>query len=190
MIITFLNGKGGVGKSTSAMLVACALAQNDLQVGVIDKDDQGTATQWVHNLGMDNLRLLTKITPGFDHYIIDTPPLLRSPELVESLRSSEAALVVSSPSPADLYVSQRTAALVNEHLPDPQRGRLLFNQMVRNSVLSREVDSYSEVIGLQRMRNTLATRQSYQHAISLGFNALDATAKQEVLNLAIEILSI
>lgn len=188
--MTFLNGKGGVGKSTSAMLVACALAQNDLQVGVIDKDEQGTATQWVHNLDLPNLRLLSKPVPGFDHYIIDTPPLLRSPELAESLRASEVALVVSSPSPADLYVSQRTAALVQENLPDPKRGRLLFNQMVRNSVLAREVDSYAELIGLQRLRNTLSTRQGYQHAISLGFNALDATAKQEILNLAIEILSI
>lgn len=43
-IITFLNHKGGVGKTTMAVTVACGLASKGLRVMVVDADGQGSAT--------------------------------------------------------------------------------------------------------------------------------------------------
>jgi chromosome partitioning protein len=43
-IITFLNHKGGVGKTTMAVTVACGLASKGLRVALVDADGQGSAT--------------------------------------------------------------------------------------------------------------------------------------------------
>ena len=42
--ITLLNEKGGVGKTTMAMTLACGLARDGFRVLLVDSDPQATAT--------------------------------------------------------------------------------------------------------------------------------------------------
>ncbi|CAB0619366.1 ParA family protein [Corynebacterium diphtheriae] len=45
-IVTLCNLKGGTGKTTSAIYLTTALANQDKQVHVLDGDPQGSATEW------------------------------------------------------------------------------------------------------------------------------------------------
>ncbi len=45
-IISMVNHKGGVGKTTSAINIAAALAEIDGAVLVVDFDPQGSARAW------------------------------------------------------------------------------------------------------------------------------------------------
>ena len=45
-IISVCNLKGGVGKSTIAINLACALKYPGQSVVVVDSDSQGTSTRW------------------------------------------------------------------------------------------------------------------------------------------------
>ena len=49
MRVSFVHTKGGVGKTTSAMMVATAAANTGRPVEVYDTDRQGSAMRWAES---------------------------------------------------------------------------------------------------------------------------------------------
>ncbi len=45
--VAFVSMKGGVGKTTIAVNLACALADENTSVALVDTDVQATATEWL-----------------------------------------------------------------------------------------------------------------------------------------------
>ncbi len=70
MRITFLNQKGGVGKSTVSILVGAALHAAGYRVAFDDRDSQGSVTYWAREIG--KLPLLNHNTE-YDVILCDTP---------------------------------------------------------------------------------------------------------------------
>jgi chromosome partitioning protein len=186
MVITVCNGKGGAGKTTLSILLGCALADAGRRVAFLDRDPQQTASRWIQ----ETKPAIVLAEPGvvYDAIIIDTPPRLDTAPLLESLAQSDKVLLVSSPSPADLWTSQDTARIVRAHyLKD--KAALLFNQVQRHTLLARELGPLAERIGLPALQHNVARRQCYQHALLLGWKALDGAAREEILQVALEIVT-
>lgn len=88
MIISFLNQKGGVGKTTLSVNVAAYLAEYGHRVLLIDADKQGSATTWasirddsqfqVVSMARANMaRDALKLAADYAHTIIDGLPMPR-----------------------------------------------------------------------------------------------------------------
>jgi len=186
MTIVFCNGKGGAGKTTLSILLGCALVDAGRRVALLDRDPQQTATRWIHETGAG--LQLARPSERYDATIIDTPPRLESSGLGESLRQADRVILVSSPSPADLWTSQDTSRVIATHYSGP-KAAVLFNQVQRQTTLARDLPMMAERIGLPALTRSIGRRQAYQHAMLLGWAALDPAAREEVLQVALEILT-
>lgn len=183
-MITICNGKGGSGKTTTAILLGLALVEAGHRTKIVDTDPQSTARRWIED---GNLPLASE--DGGATVLVDTPPRLDDPRLRSSIKESDVVIVVSSPSPADLFTSQDTAGLIST-LKATGKSRLLFNQVQDGTILSRGLEETAKRIGLRPLKNVLTRRQCYQHAVLLGWEALPAKAKEEVFKVALEIASL
>ena len=186
MNILLLNGKGGTGKTSMAVLLAHALAEAGKRVAVLDLDPQATATNWLREC---ESRKVGKYEPGaeYDAVFVDTPPRLDT--LAPALARCSVAVLVCSPSPADLWTTRDTAAAIRPHLPKTSRLRILFNGVQASTILARDLPALAERIGVEALTTTISRRQCYQHAALVGWQALDQAAREELFKAALEIVT-
>jgi len=186
MNIAVVNNKGGTGKSTISILLAYTYADAGYSVGVIDRDPQGTATEWITGNQVDGLELYDQAAE-YDIIICDTPPHGGSWELIQAVQDADVILLATSPSPADLWSSQKTVDVINEHKRPDAKARVLFNQVTANTLLSKELKGMSKALGVKALKNHISHWQCYQHATYQGYKALHTKARIELQSLAVEI---
>lgn len=188
MIITLCNQKGGAGKTTLTLLLAMALEDVGRSVAVIDRDPQATSKRAIANLNANGLsQIEVANTPGrHDVTFIDTAPRLDE-VLAQSISESSRVILVSSPSPADLWSTQESRDFVLRHLPAGAKTAVLFNSVVKGSRISRDLEVLAGHIKLSALKNCSIRRQSYQYAILQGWTALKSVERDEIKNVALEI---
>lgn len=184
MTITLCNGKGGSGKTTLSVLLGSALIEAGHKVALLDTDPQHTATRWIEEIGGLELAV-----PGKEYgaLFIDTAPRLESKEVADSIRRADVVVLVTSPSPADLFTSRDTATLIHRE-GAKDRARVLFNQVQPGTILARDLEDMAGRIGLPAFKNTLRRRQAYQHAVLMGWKSLGSDAREELFKVALEIV--
>lgn len=143
MILTVMNYKGGVGKTTTAMALATAGARARVSVNVYDADEQASASNWAYYAARSNDPLPFGVIEGGNYVrlkrcaattsgllIIDCPPA-RS-EVTDTARDlADFVIVPTTPKPADI---EKTRELV---LDLEKRGK--YYAVLLNRVLSRTV---------------------------------------------------
>jgi chromosome partitioning protein len=186
MNILLCNGKGGTGKTTLTVLLAHALAEAGRRVAVLDLDPQGTAAAWIRE-GESKKVGMYETGSEYDAVFIDTAPRLDA--LTPALARCSVAVLVCSPSPADLWTTRDTAAAIRPHLPTGSRLRLIFNGVQAHTVLARELPDLAKRVGVKALTSTISRRQCYQHAALLGWQALDLPAREELFKAALEVVT-
>jgi len=126
-LIAVGNLKGGTGKSTIAVNLACALREAERTVALVDADPQGSATDWQAAGGLPVLveslplgsprdaqrwvaRVLT-LKAGADYVVVDLPPQVGS-GIASALLLADVLLVPVSPSGVDLRATGRALDLL------------------------------------------------------------------------------
>ena len=127
--------KGGVGKTTVSVNLACALADENTHVALVDADVQATATEWIaigllpitgHAIPLESLRGVRRwfeseerirrtvnqmLTVDADIEVIDLPPHL-SGSAVASLAVCDLVVIPCGASAADISSTAKTLELV------------------------------------------------------------------------------
>ena len=185
MIITLLAKKGGVGKSTLALLLHESFRQAGKSVAIRDWDIQGTSTKALELI--DGQKAQTN--GRYDVLIYDTPPNLEHTATAAAVKSANIALVVTSPSPADIWEADTAVKFVKAKNPQAAV-RVVFNKVRKNTVLGRLVAESAKQVSVPALKTMLSARECYQHAIGQGWKALDSAAREEVLHLTVALLGL
>ena len=176
--IAFVNGKGGVGKTTCAMLIAAALSQANQSVSIEDRDPQGSATTAATIFGFP-------VGSQGPIVIVDTAPNILLPATLDAIRTSDLVVLVTTPSPLDLATTAATAKRIQA-----ERGgqtRLLFNLVQTNNRFFEEMPGIAKEIPFPLLKNYLTRRTAYQVAQLGGWMAMPPKHREEVLKIAMEI---
>ena len=103
-IIVFASPKGGVGKSTSAVVLGCELARKGARTIIVDADPNQPVTQWARREGKpETLEVISGVT---EDSIIDEIELsaAQAPFVIVDLEGTASMLVAYAISRADLVI--------------------------------------------------------------------------------------
>lgn len=199
-IIALLNEKGGSGKSTAAINLACALHRAGRRVVLIDADPQGTARDWreaspadadlppVIPLDRPEVLLTSIKTLAADFAIIDTPAKAEKMS-ANVVRIADVAIIPVQPSAADVWASAAAVKLVQSKrdVGGQIDAAFLATRISSATKLSREIMSGDwNQYGIDMLDQGISNRVAYAQALSDGvsvFETRDAQAKLEIENI-------
>jgi chromosome partitioning protein len=127
LVVALLNLKGGCGKSTIAINLACELAGGTDSVLVLDTDSQGTASHWlshgrlpVHGEFMplendeDGERLVRAVASRHERYVVLDAPAHVGAAALAAGKIADLVLVPVTASGVDLVATRAVVDLVRQ----------------------------------------------------------------------------
>jgi chromosome partitioning protein len=201
-LIAVGNLKGGTGKSTIAVNVACALVQDGYEVALIDADGQGTATDWHagHRLPVrveswplggerDAQRWVARVLalkPCVDRIIVDLPPQIGS-GIASALLIADLFVVPVTPSGVDLRATAKALDLLRRARAvrgaDRPACMLVPSRVDRRTVIGQRIHATLERFGLKvgpPLRQRSAHIEAFDSGAWIGAHAPGSPAHREI----------
>ena len=215
MIIAICQRKGGSGKTTLSISLACELQSRGFSTLIVDADPQGTATDWrgsadesmeeqlpsVFALAKDTLHRkgqLDRVAQGFAYVLIDCPPALGAITR-SALMACDVALLPTRPNAADIWALDGMIELVREAQSFNERlsaGWIILTQRPPRSkgadLGADHLASLSEEEGIEIFKASMANRVTYPNSMLSGsaptFYEPNGKASKEIKALTNELL--
>ncbi len=204
MIISFINQKGGVGKTTISINVASALANAGHKVLLIDADKQGSSSAWaslreetpfqVVALARDNMaKDAMKLALDFDYTIIDAPPHAESISR-SVIIASDLVVMPIEPSGLSSWASDVTVQQINQALEYKETLKCGFvvSRKIGKSVIGREIREMVAASGIHVFKSDIENRVAYAESGTMGQTIFewgtDKKAQLEIINLTKEVI--
>jgi cellulose biosynthesis protein BcsQ len=167
--ICLFNQKGGSGKSTSTILLALGIAEmTKRRVGILDRDPQQTATRLHSKLKADQPDLRIDMiaegqnTSNYDTIFIDVAGYKHDALAQKSVAEVDKVLIVTTPSPTDLDVTQEAVEFVRKKIRPHTKIALLFVRVRSNTLQARAINQIADYLGVRRLQATLRDALRYQ----------------------------
>ena len=208
MIISVVSSSGGVGKSTIAMNLSVAWAQQGLKTLLIDYDPDGTSAHWAaRRSASEHFQCLSIIDDGelaeriddlndaFDMIVIDGRPQLD--ESATPVVLADLVVLPVNPSAKDLFRLNRLVERVTEltNLVESETGRKIQTRLVVNNfkprqTLSRQLMTALKTVSMKSASAKLGDRIAYKQALLDGRGVTESStiARTEMKTLARELL--
>jgi len=207
LIISFLNQKGGVGKTTLAIHIADSLSRKDKKVLLVDADPQASALDWAENsdngnrfsvVGLPKKTLrseLRNIEADYDYIVVDGPPRVHEIAMA-AIAASDLIVIPVQPSPFDVWSLKDIVDLVNEvkTINEHLKTVLVINRKIVNTAIGRDVVNALADYNFPILTTAICQRVAYAESIALGQTVLntnsDMKASEEIQALTNEILEV
>lgn len=204
-VISILNQKGGVGKTTLATNIATKLYLEGYKVLLIDSDKQGSARDW-HAIGHSEIAVVgidrptlekdvKKVSGDFDWVIIDGAPRLED-MAVAAIKSSDLIIIPVHPSAYDIWASEEliSAIRLRQELTEGKpKAYFCISRKIHNTSLSIEAVEALQKYPLLTMKGYTSQRVAYVKSAAEGKSVFDTNnndAIAEITNIVNEIKEI
>lgn len=180
-VISFLQEKGGSGKTTMSINVAHGLVIRGFKVLLVDGDPQGSARDWnaqnegtiVPVIGLDRETLpvdLKAVKEGYDFIIIDGAPQI-SKLSAAAIRASDIILIPVQPSPYDVWASIDLVELIKarqEVTGGSPKAAFIISRVIKNTKLSKEINDVLSDYGIPVFENFTSQSVTYPTIAAIG----------------------
>lgn len=204
MIISFVNQKGGVGKTTTAINLAIGLKKKNYNLVFIDADPQGSAVQWHAIEGNKSFEILHHPSPihatdirqlsmNYDYVIIDAPPAIGDISKA-ILAVTDLAIIPLSPSALDVWSCWGTLKMIDEIRPlnSDIEVKLLINRKIPGTKIGRDSREAMKQFQMDVFNTELCQRVAFIDAMTSGVSVMQyaphSKAAREIERLCEEII--
>ena len=164
VVIALLNLKGGCGKSTIAINLACELAESGESVLLLDNDSQGTASQWLSHGRLpvqgkfmplendeDGERLVREVASRKERYVVLDAPAHVGAAAQAAGKIADLVLVPVTASGVDLAATRTVVDLIRRarvlRRTDAPKCLIVPSKIDRRTDAGRRIDEHVRTFG-------------------------------------------